>query len=80
MKKFEGIAKIAKNDNAHDDYCYLTFKMWEKGNKKRIYINDYKCRTIGYIENNEIIINDRQGNSQNEIDFAINNFRNTYVF
>lgn len=79
-KAFDGFARVAKIDNAFDECHYFTFKLWEKGSKRRIYINDYKRRTIGYIENEEFILNDKQGNYQSEIDFAINNFRNSYAY
>lgn len=76
---FTGIAKIAKIENAYDDSHYLTFKAWEKNGKKRIYINDYKRRTLGYIENGNVIISDRQGNSQEYIDFALKAFEEAYA-
>lgn len=78
MKKLETTVTIAKRENASDESHYLTFKVWEKGDKRRIYINDYKRRTLGYIENGDVIINDRQGNYQEEIDYAIANLRAEY--
>lgn len=48
---------------------YLTFKVWEKGSKKRIYVNDYKCRTVGYIDcnnNNAIVCDYREGNENHD--------------
>lgn len=60
--KFEGRAKIAKiiNGKANpyigteydDESNYFTFNLWKKGNHKRIYINDYKRRSMGYINLN----------------------------
>lgn len=79
-KNLTGTAKIAKIQDAFDDCHYLTFKLWTKGDKKRVYINDYKRRTLGYIEGANVIINDRQGNSQSEIDFAVKAFNETYTF
>lgn len=67
--------KAKKINNPYDESSYLYFKEWEKGNKKRTYINDYKRRTIGYIENDEIVITDRQGNHQEEIDMAISEYK-----
>lgn len=63
MINFEAIAKVAivdKNGETnpnigtdHDDASnYLTFKLWEKNGRKRIYVNDYKRRTVGYIDCN----------------------------
>lgn len=68
MKKFEGTAKVAKVENGKTNMYigteydsesnYFTFNLWEKGNKRRIYINDYKRRSYGYIDltnGNEIV-------------------------
>lgn len=58
--KFTGRAKIAKIENGgvnpylgteYDHDCnYYTFNLWERGSMKRIYINDYKRRSVGYID------------------------------
>ena len=77
---FNGFAKVAKKESAYDESCFLTFKAWEKYGKKRIYINDYKNRTLGFIENDEVIIKDNQGNYKNEIDYAIISFKAQYAF
>lgn len=63
MKKFEGREKVAKVENGKvNQYIgteydsednYLTFNLWERGDKKRIYINDYKGRSCGYIDLND---------------------------
>lgn len=55
--KFEAHAKVAKIEcgEANDSGCdssYLYFNLWQKGNYRRIYINDYKRRTVGYIDLN----------------------------
>lgn len=76
--KFENVATIAKTENTCGEHSFLTFKKWEKNGAKRIYINDYKRRTLGYIENGNVIIKDRQGNTQSEIDFAIAKFNEAY--
>lgn len=58
--KFEGRARIAKiyngeisqtvgTDNESESDFY-TFNLWEHGAMKRIYINDYKRRGMGYID------------------------------
>ena len=70
--KFEGKAKVAKIVNGkqalgvgteYDCECnYFTFNLWERGNKKRIYMNDYKRRSVGYIDvanGNEIVTDNR---------------------
>lgn len=81
-KAFEQVAQVAKMAETYGDSCYLTFKAWEKGGKRRIYINDYKRRTLGYInrDNGDVVIDDRCGNTQEQIDYAINNFKATYAF
>lgn len=79
--KLNETAKIAKIENPYDECSYLYFKLWQKADKSRVYINDYKRRTLGYIDtvSGEIVINDRQGNYQSEIDYAINGFKTNYV-
>ena len=63
MIKFENIAKVAivdKNGETNpftgtekdDPSNYLIFKMWEKNGYRRIYVNDYKKRTVAYIDCN----------------------------
>lgn len=79
-KQFGGFAKVAKKDDIYGECCYLFFKLWEKYGKKRIYINDYKRRTLGYIENGNVIINDNHGNTNEEIECAINGFMSEYAF
>lgn len=58
--KFNGKASIAKIENGKtspyvgteydSESNYLYFSLWEKYGKKRIYINDYKMRSVGYID------------------------------
>lgn len=80
-KAFEGFAKIAKMEDAQaDNEChFLYFKKWEKYGKSRIYINDYKKRTLGYLENGVVTINNRQGNDAEQVEYALDKFFNTYV-
>lgn len=77
---FNGSARFAKN-SGNDECDMLTFKSWSKNGKERIYINDYKRRTIGYIDvtTGEVVINDRQGNYESEIETAIEGFIAEYV-
>ena len=77
---FEGSATFAKNGRT-DECDMLTFKYWAKNGKERIYINDYKRRTIGYIDvtTGEVVINDRQGNYESEIEMSIEGFIAEYV-
>lgn len=58
--KFERTAKVPVVINGEINPCvgteydcesnYYRFSLWEKYGKKRIYINDYKNRKLGYIE------------------------------
>lgn len=56
-KSFTGFAKVLKEKEAklglpicqYLDSDFFTFKKWEKGNYSRIYCNDYKGRSVGYI-------------------------------
>lgn len=78
MKQFTTM-RIAKSEtaDAEIDSQHLTFKYWSKGDKHRVYIVDYKRRTLGYIDidnNNTVEINDRQGNTQTDIDYAVATF------
>ena len=82
-KTFEKIAVVARCENPDpESRCeYVTFKAWEKGGKKRVYISDYKNSTLGFIDRvtGETIINDNQGMHQHEVDFALNAFFETYA-
>ena len=79
-KSLKGTVTIAKNPEADCESNYLTFKCWTRGDQKRIYINDYKGRTLGYIEGSNTFIKDRQGNTQEEIEYAINSFNEQYTY
>jgi len=52
---FDGFAKVlipGKEDYLESESNYMTFKLWEKGTKKRVYINDCKRRSYGFIDCN----------------------------
>lgn len=65
--KFEKTAKVAKIINGKQsmyvgtefdsDSNYFTFNLWERGSLRRIYINDYRRRSVGYIDlnNNNVL-------------------------
>lgn len=66
--KFELTAKVAVIENGESNPCvgtaydcdsnYFTFNLWTAHGKKRIYINDYKRRSVGYIDcdnNNDLV-------------------------
>ena len=83
-KEFNGFVKlvIAGREHYSDDKesKFLTFKKWEKNGVSRIYVNDYKRRTIGCIENGEFTLKDRQGLSRSEADVTIEKFMSEYAF
>lgn len=73
--KFNGTAivgKVRKGENRPEEAevsgsNFYKFSLWEKGSKRRIYINDYQRRSMGYIDlnnNNEIEVNYSQDSDQ----------------
>lgn len=87
--KFEGTAKVAKIVNGKQamhvgtefdsDSNYLTFNLWERGSMRRIYINDYRRRSVGYIDlnnNNKL----ETAFSKGEVIETANWFVNNYKF
>ncbi len=91
MAKFNGRAAVAiiDKDGKANRYCgtenddssnYLYFNLWEKNGRKRIYANDYKRRSVGYIDcnNSNEIISDFSNNS----DFVrtMKKFKETFAF
>lgn len=81
--KFNGSAKIVIEEGYSDDVAskYLYFNEWIRSGKHRIYLNDYKRRTIGYIDcddGNKIIIKDFHGAGEEKVKSAINEFFETY--
>lgn len=80
-EKFNKVAKIQKTGMLYNSECdFLTFKLWEKYGKKRIYINDYKGRTIGFLEGDSHEVYDTMGNELSVIENAISDFREKYEF
>ena len=53
-KSFAGYTKMEvvgrENYSNDDDAKYVSVKTWNKNGMSRIYFNDYKRRTIGYID------------------------------
>lgn len=88
MKKFTGYAKVAVIDregntnpwcgtNKDDESNYYVFKYWSKGSYERIYVNDYKRRTLGYIDlKTEAVETDYSKNSDvmRTINFFLENY------
>lgn len=87
--KFEGTAKVAKIVNGKQsmyvgteydsDSNYFTFNLWERGNMRRIYINDYRRRSVGYIDinNNNALVTEY---SKGEVIETANWFISNYEF
>lgn len=81
-KAFESFAKVTipGREDYDSDSQALSFKLWEKNGMKRIYINDYKRRTIGFIENGCFNIKDNQGLTRTEIEGTVEKFFAEYAF
>lgn len=87
--KFERTAKVAKIVNGKQsmyvgteydsDSNYFTFNLWERGNMRRIYINDYRRRSVGYIDinNNNALVTEY---SKGEVIETANWFISNYEF
>ena len=57
MKKtFNGYLKMVvvgrENYSSEDDAKYVSARKWEKSGMKRVYFNDCKRRTVGYVDCN----------------------------
>lgn len=73
---FNGFVKMVQpsRENYEDDCKYLFFKLWEKKGYKRVYINDYKRRTLGYIENGVLNLISKQGLNIADINACVDTF------
>ena len=81
-KEFTGFAKVERVDSmsGNDDASFYTFKAWEGRNgQKRIYVNDYKKRTVGFVNLADMAIvteySQRSGQYQ-----TIQKFMSEYAF
>lgn len=88
MIKFERRAKVAIVDangicnpncgkENDDESNYLMFKLWEKYGRKRIYVSDYKTRTVGYIDcdnNNTIETEFSRGDFVETMKYFVTNY------
>lgn len=80
---FDKFAKIVIPGREHyDDQAskFVYFKAWSNYGKNRIYINDYKTRTIGYIENGVFTLKDNNGFTAADINTMVNAFCTKYAF
>ena len=58
FNRYATIAKSAHGTNYDDGSTVTNFKLWENYGKKRVYVTNYKGRTLAYIDcnnNNNIV-------------------------
>lgn len=84
-EKFQRSAKILKpgyDETCCSDSAYLYFSLWQKYGKSRIYINDYKRRTLAFIdkETKQITEYDLCGVSKSEYEAVVKDFFAKYEF
>lgn len=84
---FHESAKVPKMDGGKpnpyigteydSDSNYYTFKLWEKGEKRRVYATDYKRRTVGYIDLNskEVVTDYAKGPVVETLNYFLKNYR-----
>lgn len=82
-KVFTGFAKIGYDCWYHGSGAEYTttFKAWNGYGKSRIYINDYKGRTLGYIDvnnDNALVITSDNGNVEKNLPEAVAMFFEAY--
>lgn len=83
-EKFTESAKITITGREHWDDSetskFVYFKRWEKNGKRRIYMNDYKRRTFGFIDcaTGEYTQYDSNGLTREQITAAVDTFREKY--
>lgn len=85
-QKARAYATTYNNPDPNNSFAEFNFKLWvgtgSKEGQKRVYISDKKARQMGYIDGTtgKVLINDRQGQSQETIDLAIKNFNRKYKY
>ena len=85
-ERFEKAARIVIEGREHydDDQAskFTYFNAWEKYGKRRIYVNDYKRRTIGYIDRDtkQFMLSDNNGLTSKQIAAAVDSFTARYAF
>ena len=79
MKKLERPVRYDYNEYEGDERKF-TFKPWENYGKSRIYMTDYKGRTIGYIDRADGKFNlaDKQGITEELIKSGIDKLAAEY--
>lgn len=78
-QEFSGYAVVPDRAEPQCEHHFLTFKGWTKGNKHRIYVADYKGRTIAFIEGNRVNMIDNYGKSQDAVEYSLNQFMTTFL-
>ena len=82
-KTFERSAKMVVVGREHyaddDNSKYMTANLWEKNGKKRIYFNDYKRRSVAYIDciTGQVVTSMK---ADSEWMQTVNQFMSTYTF
>ena len=79
---FSGKAKVLQIEKGEpklgaSDSDYLYFHLWEGKKKRRIYANDYKGRSVGYIDldnNNEIETEYSKGVNVDTLEWFVANY------
>lgn len=80
-KKFEQRAKVLKPGYPGcSESNFLFFNRWQKNGKDRIYVNDYKRRTIGFFENGEFTKYENFGLTAEELNGTLDAFKAQYEF
>ena len=80
-KVFESTAKVVKSGcSGESESDFLYFSRWQKAGHDRVYVNDYKRRTIGFFENGEFKHYDNQGMTSKQLDSTLDAFREKYAF
>lgn len=80
-KKIEQRVKILKPGYPDcADSNFLFFNRYQKNGKNRIYVNDYKRRTIGFFEDGVFTKYDNQGNTNADLEATLAVFQESYEF
>lgn len=80
-KVFESTAKVVKSGCSGEfESDFLYFNRWRRAGHDRVYVNDYKRRTIGFFENGEFTHYDNQGMTSKQLDSTLDAFCRQYAF
>lgn len=85
--RFSGYARVAKIENGQknpyigteydSESNYLSFCLWEKGGRRRIYMNDYNHRAVAYIDlnTNEVVTGYAKGVAVETAEYFLANYQ-----